>query len=304
MKLALLCSGQGLQTPGMFALTGDAPAAAPVFAATTDLLDHDPRAFVETAGDALFVNRASQILCVTQALAVHACLADALPDRLVVAGYSVGEVAAWGIAGVWDVAQTLAVVGARAEAMDAASTGDARLGFVRGLSRATVEALAARHKCEIAIVSPDLLFVVGGQRSDLSLLTAEATTAGAARAGLLAVHIASHTSALHAAVAPFAEVLAATTPRRPKRGTTLLSAIDGATIFDPVYGAATLAAQVGQAIDWAAVLAAMVEAGVDTVLELGPGAALATMVRTSYPALRVRAFDDFRSLDGVRDWLG
>jgi [acyl-carrier-protein] S-malonyltransferase len=48
----------------------------------------------------------------------------------------------------------------------------------------------------------------------------------------------------------------------------------------------------------------MVEAGVDTVLELGPGAALATMVRTSYPALRVRAFDDFRSLDGVRDWLG
>jgi len=304
MKLALLCSGQGLQSPGMFALTGDAPAAAAVFAAATDSLGQDPRIFAGTAGPALFANRTSQILCVTQALSAHACLADALPERLVVAGYSVGEVAAWGIAGVWDVAQTLAVVRARAEAMDAASTGDTGLGFVRGLPRTAVEALAARHGCEIAIVDPDLLFVIGGQRSDLVVLCAEATTAGAVRAGLLAVHIASHTSALKAAVAPFAEALRASPTQRLKRGTTLLGAIDGAPIFDPASGLASLAAQVGRAIDWAAVLAAMVEAGVDTVLELGPGTALATMVRTSFPTLRVRAFDDFRSLDGVRHWLG
>ncbi|QCB43312.1 hypothetical protein E5673_14655 [Sphingomonas sp. PAMC26645] len=304
MKLALLCSGQGLQSAEMFRSTRDAPAAAPVFAAASKVLRDDPRSFVTSAGDRLFANRASQILCVTQALSAHACLLDVLPERIVVAGYSVGEMAAWGIAGVWDVDATLTAVGARAESMDAASAGDAGLGFVRGLARGAVAELAARHDCEIAIIDPDLLFVVGGQRADLFRLCADASAAGAARTGLLAVHIASHTSALRAAVAPFASALAAIPTNRPRRGTTLLSAIDGAPIFDPATGITILASQVGQMIDWAAVLAAMVEAGVDTVLELGPGTALVSMVRTSFPSLRARAFDDFRSLEGVRQWLG
>ena len=304
MTLALLCSGQGLQSHDMFALTADAPGADAIFAAAAEPLGEDPRHFVAYAGEALFANRASQILCVTQALAIDACIADILPERRVVAGYSVGEVAAWGIAGVWDAAQTLAIVRARAEAMDAVSCGDAGLASIRGLAQAEVARLVEHHGCEIAIVDPDLLFIVGGQRSDLEQVCDAARAAGAARAGLLAVHVASHTSALREAVAPFTDALATVPTLRPKRGTTLLSAVDGSRVFDPKTGVAALAAQVGRRIDWAAVVAAMVEAGVDTVLELGPGKALAAMVRDSLPSLRVRSIDDFRSLDGVRNWLG
>ena len=39
MTLAILCSGQGRQHPGMFALTGDAPEAATLFAHAAKLLD-------------------------------------------------------------------------------------------------------------------------------------------------------------------------------------------------------------------------------------------------------------------------
>ena len=43
-----------------------------------------------------------QILCTLQALAAAAVLRDAMPGRIIVAGYSVGEVAAWGVAGVFE----------------------------------------------------------------------------------------------------------------------------------------------------------------------------------------------------------
>jgi [acyl-carrier-protein] S-malonyltransferase len=44
MTLAILCSGQGLQHPRMFSLTGDAPAAASVFAHAAHWLGgRDPR---------------------------------------------------------------------------------------------------------------------------------------------------------------------------------------------------------------------------------------------------------------------
>ena len=48
MTLAILCSGQGGQHPDMFALTGDAPEAAGLFAHAAKLLGADPRDFVRS----------------------------------------------------------------------------------------------------------------------------------------------------------------------------------------------------------------------------------------------------------------
>src|SRR5258706_15805707 len=122
MALAILCSGQGPQRPNMFALTGDAREAADLFARAATLLGgRDPREMVQTdTDDVVHQNRVGQILCTLQALAATAALRDAWSRRLIVAGYSVGEVAAWSVAGLMD-ATTLDLVARRAEAMDAAS---------------------------------------------------------------------------------------------------------------------------------------------------------------------------------------
>ncbi|MEA2799987.1 MAG: [acyl-carrier-protein] S-malonyltransferase, partial [Rhodospirillaceae bacterium] len=49
MTLAVLCSGQGPQRSNMFALTGDAPEAANLFAHAATLLGgRDPREMVQT----------------------------------------------------------------------------------------------------------------------------------------------------------------------------------------------------------------------------------------------------------------
>jgi [acyl-carrier-protein] S-malonyltransferase len=102
--VAILCSGQGYQDAGMFDLLADAPAATPVFEAAKLVLDgKDPRQLVrEASSDDLHADKIGQILCCTQAMAAWAVLSAKTPRPLVVAGYSVGELAAWGVAGLLD----------------------------------------------------------------------------------------------------------------------------------------------------------------------------------------------------------
>jgi [acyl-carrier-protein] S-malonyltransferase len=304
MTLALLCSGQGLQSPTMFALTADAPQAARLFDRAGDILGCDPRKLVARGEEAgLFENLPSQILCVTQALAAYACIADILPPRLLFAGYSVGEMAAWSLAGTWTPDQILPLVRARAELMDRASRPGDCLCAVRGLDRADIERLSRAHGCEIAIVNPDQLFVIGGGRPDIDRLCEEALGAGATRASVLAVNVASHTSRMTAAIAPFQQAIDAVPAGNLERGRILLSGSDGSRIRDPAAESGKLARQIGTPLDWAACLDAMVEANVDRVLELGPGRALANMARSLSTLDAVRAFDDFKTIDGIRRWI-
>ena len=53
-----------------------------------------------------------------------------------------------------------------------------------------------------------------------------------------------------------------------------------------------------------AVMQALIERGVDRMLELGPGTALADMVRATYPMVDDRAVDDFRTCAGIASWIG
>ena len=93
--VAILCSGQGSQHPAMIDLVMNSPEAEPVFTAAAEVLGQDPRRFVREAAPAdLFSDRAGQILCCAQALAARAALGTAWPTRAVIAGYSIGELAA------------------------------------------------------------------------------------------------------------------------------------------------------------------------------------------------------------------
>ncbi|WP_409189819.1 hypothetical protein [Bradyrhizobium sp. RDM4] len=113
--LALLCGGQGTLSHNIFDLVADQPAAAPIFDAATACLGADPREFVRTrSADELAVNHPSQILTVTSALAIHACITDVLTEQTAVTGYSVGEMAAWSIAGIWTVEEALRLTDLRA----------------------------------------------------------------------------------------------------------------------------------------------------------------------------------------------
>ncbi|QOZ10498.1 acyltransferase domain-containing protein [Bradyrhizobium sp. CCBAU 51765] len=305
MTLAILCSGQGGQHRDMFALTGDAPEAAPLFAHAATLLGgRDPRDFVRAeSDDALHRNRAGQVLCTLQALAAAAALGDAIPPGAIIAGYSVGEVAAWGVGGLFDSTATLDLVARRAEAMDAATRAGDGLIFVRGPSRDEVDRLCERHGTAVAIVNPGDAFVIGGGREALSEFARDAR-AMHARIVALPVEVASHTERLAAASAVFRQTLReASVIFPPRTGARILSGIDAAPVVSTETGLDKLAAQISQTVRWADCLQACVEAGATGFLELGPGHALSGMAAEAAPGVPAHALDDFRSLQGVRTWL-
>jgi [acyl-carrier-protein] S-malonyltransferase len=304
MTLAILCSGQGAQRADMFELTGAVPQADALFAHAGRLLGDDPRNWVRHAEpDALHENRAAQLLCTLQALAAAALLDTVWPRRRCVAGYSVGEVASWSVAGMIDPHDTLDLADARARAMDAASGGDERMAFVRGLTRARLAQLCDGRDAAIAIANPGDAFVVAGRQADVAAVADDAARDGALRVAPVCVRIASHTRRLAAAVPAFRASLAAVNVRRPPPGTRLFSGIDGASVLDVGAGLDKLARQIAEPVEWAACLAACVEAGATAFLELGPGRALAEMAGGAYPALPARSVAEFRSVDGIASWL-
>lgn len=305
MTLALFLSGQGGQHPGMFDLTADHPDAQAIFAAAKPLLgDVDPRDLVRRGGDALHENRTGQILCCVAALAGWRALDVAGTGRTIVAGYSIGDLAAWGVAGRFEPADVLRLAAQRAEAMDAASGVGFGLAGIRGIGLDALEALAVEHRCHLAIRNAADSGVVGGRRDALDALCRAASARGAQRAVVLPVHTPSHTPLLVAATDAFRAVLGRTRISRPPPGAPrLVSGLDGATVFRSEVGVDKLARQISQCIDWAACLEACREYGADRVLELGPGHALATMARSALPETRVHAIEEFRTLAGVNDWL-
>jgi len=305
MSLAILCSGQGGQHARMFELTGDAPEAAGLFAHAEALLGWEARTWVLTASeDALHENRYAQLLCTLQALSVAAVLAQSLPAKRCVAGYSVGEVAAWSVAGLIKPEDTLDLVVARADAMGAACRGEQGMLFVRGLSRTVIEHMTERAEAAVAIVNPGDAYVIAGMQSALMEIAIEAQRRGATRVVTVAVKVASHTRQMADATPLFRDRLSQVHVERAlPAGTRLLSGIDGETVLNISEGVDKLARQISQPVQWAACLQACVEAGVTVLLELGPGRALADMAASAFPGIAARSVDEFKSFQGVRAWL-
>jgi [acyl-carrier-protein] S-malonyltransferase len=302
--LTLLCSGQGTQHAGMFRLTGDSPAADHLFAASSILLGADPREWVQQASsEALRRNRPAQILCVTQALAARSLIDQALPERFLAVGYSVGQVSAWGIAGLLAEDPLLALTARRAELMDLAGGEHDGLVSVRGLPRHQVESLARLKDLEIAIINPGDSFILGGRADSAEAFREAALEAGAQRSTVLAVSVASHTSRLAAAVPALREAILSAGPSLPRPGVTLLDGLAGETLFTVERAIDTLSRQIAEPVNWAACLGAAVERGTSAFLELGPGRALADMATAAYPEIPARSLEDFASADGALDWI-
>ena len=304
---AILCSGQGTQHAGMFDLVGQYPEAQSVFeAARAVLAGKDPRQFVrETDPATLYSNRAGQILCCTQALAAWAMIQERLPRPVIIAGYSVGELAAWGCAGLLGPEEVLRLAVVRAEAMDAAAgNGNSGLAAVRGLARARLESICQRHDVHVAIVNGGDLFVVGGTREALVRVCDEALKAGAIRATMLHVAVAAHTPLLAEASRQFGGALAPLNlPPQTTPNVRLLTGIDGEAVFDTREAVGKLAEQISRTVDWAACLDACRATGASMVLELGPGRALANLARDVLTDAQVRSVEDFRTPEGVLKWV-
>ncbi|MGE6333104.1 malonate decarboxylase subunit epsilon [Stenotrophomonas sp. NPDC077659] len=298
MSLALLCPGQGAQHAAMFDRVRDLPAASDVLQAASALLGRD--VIAAAADDARFDNALAQPLLCAATLAHWQGLRDALPAPLLVAGYSIGELAAHAVAGSVDAGTCLRLAARRAQLMDAASPVDAGMLAVLGLERATLQPLCDAHRAHVAIANGPDHFIVGGTHASLQAL-ADAARAHGAEIRLLPVHVPAHTPLLQSAVEPFAAALDASPLQAPRLP--LLAGIDARPVRDRAAAVQTLSVQLAQTIEWAQVMRQAFERGARVFLQLGPGSALARMVAPAYPCCEMRAVEEFQSLDGAAAWV-
>jgi [acyl-carrier-protein] S-malonyltransferase len=248
---------------------------------------------------ALARNRIAQPTIVAAALASFASVPADVPPVLV-AGYSVGELAACAAAGGMSAVEAVAAAAMRAQAMDEAAPAAGGLVAVLGLTERALAPLCARLHVAIAIRNGPAHFVVGGAEGGLAQLMRDALAAGATRACRLPVHTPAHTPMLAAAVPRFADALR---PLVRDLAVPSLAGIDGSRVRAASEAVDALSRQLATAIDWSSCMDVVAEARPDAVLEVGPGKALARMFADAHAGIPVRALSEFRQAAAAAGWL-
>jgi [acyl-carrier-protein] S-malonyltransferase len=300
MRLALLFSGQGGQTPAHWqqvqaGLAGDLGEA--LARALPSVADQN----ATVSPEKLAKNEIAQPLIFAQQMLLWGQLQSRLPRPVCAAGYSLGEMAACSAAGAFSAAEGVALCAQRAAAMDGAAPGEHGMLAVLGLDEALVAELAEAFGLAVAIRNAPRHLVVAGPRAGIAAAAARFEAAGASRLVHLAVRTPSHTPLLTKAAADFGRRLDALPERR--LAFPVLSAIDAAPARMARPALDALARQICTPLDWAACLQAVREMQPDVVLEIGPGNALAKLFGELAPEIPVRACDDFRSVEGIVRWL-
>jgi [acyl-carrier-protein] S-malonyltransferase len=273
---ALLFPGQGSQTPDM---------REQVERHRPDLLEI-ARAEV---GDDLF-ERADEGTRWAQPAIFCAALAgfDVLRDRVepaLMAGHSLGEIAALAAADALTAEDGLRLVAARGRLMQeaAARAADGGMLAVRARERAPVEQVA--DECDLALANdnaPDQL-VLSGSLDGLAAAEERLREAGV-RVKRLPVAGAFHSPLMEPAVEPFRAVVYETEVRDPR--VPVLSCVTAAP-FDDIRE--RLVQAITHPVRWLDVMRALEERGATRFVETGPGRVLTGLVRKSLDGLEADA---------------
>lgn len=303
--IAILCPGQGSQTPGMLApwleLDG-----------TSELLDRLGQAAgadlrhlgTDADADTIRDTAVAQPLIVATSLISLAALAARRGDPVdwagVTAGHSVGEYAAAAVAGVLNDSDALRLVATRGRAMaEAAAATPTGMSAVVGGDADEVVATIERHGLVAANVNGGGQVVAAGTLEELAALKADPPTK--ARVISLPVAGAFHTEHMRAAVdavAAAAADLASADPVLP-----LLTNADGAVVSDGSAALRTMVAQIANPVRWDLCQQRLADLGVTAAIELAPGGVLAGLARRALPGVEVVAIKTPADIDAAADLI-
>ncbi|MEI2777742.1 MAG: ACP S-malonyltransferase [Tetrasphaera sp.] len=298
--LAIVCPGQGSQTPGFLLPWLDLPGlrerAESISAGTgIDVVEHGTISDEETIKDTAI----AQPLIVAAGLLTHAALgADGAAS--LVAGHSVGEITAAAIAGVLDDNSAVRFVATRARGMAAASavtpTG---MSAVLGGDSEEVLARCAELGLTPANMNGAGQIVAAGTLDQLGDLLS--SPPAKARVIPLKVAGAFHTAHMAPAVADLQSLADTLAPADASIG--VISNADGAVITDGADVLARLVAQVTSPVRWDACMHTMLDRGVTGMIELAPAGTLVGLAKRAMKGVETLAVKTPDDLDAAARML-
>ena len=295
--LAVLAPGQGSQKPGFLAPWLDLPGTEARLRWWSALAGID-LIHLGTAADADEIRDTAR----TQPLLVAAALAAAehlgADDQGVVAGHSVGEIAAAALAGVLtpEAAVTFAAVRGREMAAACALEPTGMSAVLGGDPDEVVAAIDAAGLYPANRNGAGQI-VAAGSRAGLEKFSA--SPPAKARVIPLQVAGAFHTPYMAPAEQALAAVAGGITPATPKR--ILLSNADGAGVNDGATMLARLVAQVTAPVRWDLCLATLADLGVTGIIELPPAGTLAGLAKRELKGVEIVAVNTPDDLAAARD---
>ena len=278
--LALLFPGQGSQTPGMLEpwLNDETKK---VLATWSLHIDLDLERLGTTAGaDEIKDTANAQPLIVAAGLLGAQALG--LSKFSVVAGHSVGEITAAGIAGVLSPAHALELVRQRGISMaKAASQVETGMSAILGGDRN--EVLKAIADCNLVPANDNGAgqIVAAGSLEALDKLNKNPPTGARVRA--LAVAGAFHTHYMQPAVSHVAGFVEKVTIHEPKAQ--LLSNKDGAVVANGTDAIDRIVNQIANPVRWDLCMESLVQLGITGVIEFPPAGTLVGLLKRATPGI-------------------
>jgi [acyl-carrier-protein] S-malonyltransferase len=282
-RVAYVFPGQGSQSVGMGRdLYESYPAAREVFEQADERLGFSlSELCFEGPEDELRKTVNAQPALVTVS---YACLKAAeetdkgLPPPAFVAGHSLGEYTALAAAGVLDFADTVYLACERGRLMyQAGLERPGTMAAIIGLDEAVLSEICQETDTRLANINCPGQLVISGATDNITRAVELAKEKGASRAIPLQVSGAFHTPLMQPAVDGMAEIIPTLTFREPSVPIIANTSARPMTTAEAVKS--ELLEQLCNSVQWQGSIEYMIENGVTSVIEIGPGRVLTGLMR-------------------------
>ncbi|MCB1290211.1 ACP S-malonyltransferase [Mycolicibacterium sp.] len=296
--IALLAPGQGSQAPGMLAEWLALPGAADRIAVWSAISGLDLALLGTTAtAEEITDTAVTQPLVVATTLLAHEELARrGLPAETVVAGHSVGEIAAYAIAGVISADDAVRLAAVRGSEMAKACALEPT-GMSAVLGGDEDEVLARLEALELIPANRNAAgqIVAAGAITALEKLAEDPPAK--ARVRQLATAGAFHTHYMGSALDGYAAAAAEVSAAEPT--TTLLSNVDGRPVASAADAMDKLVAQLTRPVRWDLCMRTIGELGTTAIVEFPPAGTLTGIAKRELRGVATHAVKTPADLDGL-----
>ena len=279
-KIAFVFPGQGAQKAGMGKdFYENSSIAKKIFDDATEALSLDMKELCFEKNDRLDLTEYTQAALVTTCLAMTRCLEERGLHADVTAGLSLGEYCALAVAGGIDDIEAIKLVRKRGQFMEhAVPKGEGAMAAVLGLSADKIQGIIEKKEnVYVANYNCPGQIVITGAKEAVEGVQDELKEAGAKRVLMLNVSGPFHSPLLAKAGKEMEELLMNTNLNELK--IPYVTNVTGEYVRDVKNTKLLLAEQVCNSVLWEPSVKNMIEDGVDTFIEIGPGKTLAGFIK-------------------------
>lgn len=302
MKTAFVYSGQGAQYAGMGKeLYEQYDSVKDIFHQASETLNLDMQSLCFEENDLLNQTTYTQPAILTVSMAIDALLKEKGLQPDVVAGLSLGEYSAFVKAGVLSFPEALRLVKKRGQYMtEAVPLGEGAMAAVMGLDRVVIEQICQEVAAEHGVVSPANYnmpgqIAIAGLKEPVEIASERLIEAGAKRVVPLTVSGPFHTSLLEPAAKQLKEEIQSvkvSNPVIPVISNTTAQPFEDA---ESIQG--LMVKQVMSPVYWEDSVQKMIEMGVDTFVEIGPGKTLSSFIKKIDKTVQIVNVENIKSLE-------